>query len=126
MPSTASLSPALRAMAVSRAFAGASSWISPRHAWRFFLLGPMPDAGSTALVSRLFGIRDLVLALGLGHSDPAVRRAVLTAGVVVDSADVVATALALRSGAPRAGLLAAAAGAGTFIVIGATALAHSD
>lgn len=126
MSSKASLSPALRAMAVSRAFAGASSWISPRHAWRIFLLGPMPDAGSTGLVSRLFGIRDLVLALGLGHTDPAVRRAVLTAGVVVDSADVVASALALRRGAPRAGALAAVAGAGTFIAIGATALAQSD
>jgi hypothetical protein len=113
-------------MAVSRAFAGASSWISPRHAWRVFLLGPMPDAGSTGLISRLFGIRDLVLALGLTHSDPAVRRAVLTAGVVVDSADVVATVLALRTGAPRTTLLTVAAGAGTFIAIGATALAHSD
>lgn len=126
MSSTTSLPPALRAMAVLRAFAGASSWISPRHAWRVFLLGSMPDGGSTALISRLFGIRDLVLALGLGHSDPAVRRAVLTAGVVVDSADVAATALALRAGAPRTTLLSVAAGAGLFIAIGATALAQTD
>ncbi|KGI70018.1 hypothetical protein MJO55_24150 [Mycolicibacterium rufum] len=86
----------------------------------------MPDDGSTGLISRLFGIRDMVLALGLGHSDPAVRRAVLTAGVIVDSADVAATALALRAGAPRTTLLSVAAGAGLFIAIGATALAQTD
>lgn len=114
---------AATAMSVLRAFAGASSWISPRHAWQIFLLGRMPADGSTGLISRLFGVRDLLLALGLRHPDASVRRAVLQAGIVIDSADIAATALALRAGAPRTTLLSVAAGAGLFVGLGAAALA---
>ncbi|KKF02154.1 hypothetical protein [Mycolicibacterium obuense] len=117
---------ATTAMAVLRAFAGAFSWISPRHAWRTFLLGAMPADGSTGLISRLFGIRDLLLAAGLRHPDASVRRAVLGAGIVIDSADIAATALAVRAGAPRGTLLGVAAGAALFVAMGAVALAEGD
>lgn len=123
-PSTAHR--AMTAMAVLRAFAGALSWISPRHAWRTFLLGSMPADGSTGLISRLFGIRDVLLAAGLRHPDASVRRAVLQAGIVIDSADIAATALAVRSGAPRGTLLGVAAGAGLFVAMGAAALADTE
>ncbi len=106
-----------------RIFAGALSWVSPTASSRVFLLGRDPADGRTGLLARLFGIRDLALGLGLQHPSADVRKLVLQAGVAIDTADVAATLLAVRSGAPKSAVLGAAGGAALFVGIGLTALA---
>lgn len=117
--------PAVTAMSVARMFAGGISWASPTLSYKVFGLGPLPSGGSAGLVARLFGIRDLVLGAAVNHPDPTVRRAVLQAGVICDSFDVVASLLAVRAGAPKAVLVTATAGAAIFAAVGATALSNS-
>ncbi len=114
-------------MSASRAAVGAGTWLAPGPSWRTFGLGSLADAGPSAgIISRLFGARELALALGVRHPDPAVRRVVLQAGVAIDSIDVAASLIGLRNGAPRATLLGVAAGAATFVVLGAIALAEEE
>ena len=116
--SSAQKHPTTTAMSVIRMFAGGISWASPTAAWRVFGLGgTVPDA-SAGLVGRLFGIRDFVLGAAVNHPDPVVRKAVLQAGVVCDTADVVSSLIAVRAGAPKATLITATAGAASFVVLG--------
>ena len=117
--------PGASVMSVIRMFAGAISWASPALSSRVFGLGKIAPGGSPGLVARLFGIRDFVLGAAVHHPDPTVRKAVLQAGIVCDSADVVASLIAVRAGAPKATLLGATAGAGLFVVLGAAALNDS-
>ena len=95
--------PAATVMSVIRMFAGGFTWASP------------------ALSSRLFGLGP-VLGAALHHPDSSVRKAVLQAGIVCDSADVVASLIAVRAGAPKTTLLGATAGAGLFVALGLTAV----
>ena len=117
--------PAATVMSVIRMFAGGFTWASPALSSRLFGLGPVAPGGSPGLVARLFGIRDLVLGAALHHPDSSVRKAVLQAGIVCDSADVVASVIAVRAGAPKTTLLGATAGAGLFVALGLTALNNS-
>jgi hypothetical protein len=117
--------PATIAMSVIRMCAGGFTWASPAISSRLFGLGAIAPGGSPGLVARLFGIRDLVLGAAVHHPDPSVRRAVLQAGVICDSADVVASLIAVRAGAPKTALLGATAGAALFVGIGLTALSNS-
>lgn len=124
-PMTTDKHPAVLAMSVVRMFAGGISWASPSLSWRVFGLGTTPPDASSGLVGRLFGIRDAVLAAGVHHPDPAVKKAVLQAGLICDSFDVVASLIGVRNGAPKATLLTATAGAAAFVAIGAAALRDS-
>lgn len=76
-------------------------------------------------MARIFGVRDFGLGAVVHHPDPSVRKAVLQAGIVCDSADVVASLIAVRAGAPRTALLGATAGAGLFAALGLATLNNS-
>jgi hypothetical protein len=78
------------------------------------------------LVTRLFGVRELALAAGLRSPEPALRKAVLRTGLVVDGADIVASLIALRKGAPKWIWLTFVAGASTFIGLGIGGLAKEE
>ncbi|HNP11672.1 MAG TPA: hypothetical protein PKM33_00370 [Mycobacterium sp.] len=109
-------------ISVGRIFAGILSWASPTASSRVFLLGrPAPD-GRAGMMFRLFGIRDLALGLALQHPSADVRKVALQAGVAIDSADVLATLLAVRAGAPKSAILGAAGGAVLFVMLGLKAL----
>lgn len=110
------------AMSVLRGAVGAGTWLSPAASWRVFGLGHDGPDPSAAIIGRLFGVRDLALAVAVRHPDPAVRRAALQVGVAADGADVVASLLGLRAGAPRATLLGVGAGAALFVAMGLAAL----
>jgi len=125
LTTTAEKHPATTIMSVIRMFAGGFTWASPKLSSRLFGLGAIAPGGSPGLVARLFGIRDFVLGAAVHHPDPSVRKAVLQAGIVCDSADVVASLIAVRAGAPKTALLGATAGAGLFVAIGLTALNNS-
>lgn len=118
--------PATAVMSVARMFAGGVSWASPAAAWRVFGLGRTAPDASSGLVGRLFGIRDFVLGAAVHHPDPVVRKAVLQAGVICDSADIVSSLIAVRAGAPKATLITATAGAATFVVLGLIGLRDLD
>lgn len=119
---TSAQHPAATAMSAMRMFAGGISWAATGLSSRVFGLGKLPESASAGLVTRLFGVRDLVLGAALHYPEPAVRKAALQAGLVCDAADVAASLIALRAGAPKTTLLGATAGAGLFIVLGAMAL----
>ncbi|RUP06941.1 MAG: hypothetical protein EKK34_02405 [Mycobacterium sp.] len=114
--------PAATTMSAIRMFAGGISWAAPAVSSRLFGLGKLPEGASVGLVTRLFGVRDLVLGAALHYPEPAVHKAALQAGLVCDAADVAASLIALRAGAPKTTLLGATAGAGLFLVLGAMAL----
>lgn len=126
MTTTTEVGPGTALMSVLRMFAGGFTWASPALSSRLFGLGKIAPGGSPGLVARLFGVRDLVLGAGLHHPNPAVRKAVLQAGVACDSADIVASLIAVRAGAPKTTLLGATAGAALFVGLGAAALVNSD
>jgi hypothetical protein len=97
-----------RALGLARMAVGATAWLAPRQAARSFGLGEIAGEPAAALLSRLFGIRDLAVggALLVAEDHPARRRA-LEIGVVCDVADAAAALIALRSGMnARAALLA--------------------
>ena len=112
-------------MSVLRIFAGAISWASPGHASKLFGVGSAPPDARTGLLSRLFGVRDLALGLAVRHPNADVRRTALQAGVAIDSADIVASLIAVRAGAPRTSLLGVAAGAALFVGLGIAGLADT-
>lgn len=82
----------------------------------------MPDGGSTSVVTRLFGVRDLALAVGVAQPNPDVRRAALVTGLVLDSLDAVSGAIGVRGGAPKTALIGVSAGALLLVGLGAAAL----
>ncbi|MBJ7337615.1 hypothetical protein [Mycolicibacterium sp.] len=110
-------------ISIGRIFAGALSWASPALSSRVFLLGRAAPDGRAGLLARLFGVRDVALGLALQHPSADVRKVALQAGVVIDSADVLATLLAVRAGAPKSSLLGVAAGAALFVGLALGAMA---
>ena len=109
-----------------RALVGSLSWVSPSTSWKVFGLGPIGSDAHAPLITRLFGVRELALAAGLQSRDPAVRKAVLRTGLVVDGVDIVATLFALRKGAKKLIWLTFVAGASTFIGLGLRGLAEEE
>ena len=113
-------------LSVLRVLAGASSWLSPGGSWRMFGLGSMRGDPSAALITRLFGVRDIALGLSIRYPSADVRRAALMAGVAINSIDAVAGLLALRNGAPKATGPLVAGGAAFFAVLGVIALQQEE
>ena len=115
---------AASALSVLRTLVGVGTWASPARSWRTFGFGAADDVdASTALMGRLFGVRDLALGQAARNDDAHVRSAALRAGVLCDSVDVVASVLALRRGAPRATGVLVGGGAALFAALGVLALA---
>lgn len=99
----------IQQLVATRAAIGAGAWLMPRFSGRLF--GLDPDANPQAsYLGRLFGVRDVVLGVGLNSSSGADRQQWLRLGVVCDLADAAAGVLAGRSGAlpKRATLLVTA------------------
>lgn len=121
-----SLSRAGQALALGRALAGAGAWLAPATTWRLTGLGALPDPGSSVVVSRLFGVRDLALAWGVAQPDRRLRQQALRVGVVLDCVDTVSGLLGQRGGAPRASLIGVSAGAAALVGLGLVALRHEQ
>jgi hypothetical protein len=99
----------IQQLVATRAAIGAGAWLMPNFSGRLF--GLDPDANPQAsYLGRLFGVRDVVLGVGLSASSGAERRQWLRLGVACDLADAAAGVLAGRSGAlpKRATLLVTA------------------
>ncbi|HEY1590566.1 MAG TPA: hypothetical protein VGF81_02145 [Solirubrobacteraceae bacterium] len=99
----------IQQLVATRAAIGSGAWLMPRFSGRLF--GLDPDANPQApYLARLFGVRDVVLGVGLNSSSGAERQQWLRLGVACDLADAAAGVLAGRSGAlpKRATLLVTA------------------
>jgi hypothetical protein len=85
-------------LVATRTAIGAGAWLMPRFSGRLFGLDPDANPQSSYL-GRLFGVRDVVLGVGLSSSSGADRQQWLRLGVACDLADAAAGVLAGRSGA---------------------------
>jgi hypothetical protein len=111
---------------VLRALVGILSWVSPSASWKVFGVGAIGGQAEPRLITRLFGVRELALAAGLNSPEAEVRKAALRAGIVIDGADIAASLIALRKGAPKWIWMTFVAGASAFIGLGVAALAEEE
>jgi hypothetical protein len=88
---------AIRSLAGVRLAVGTSAWATPRLAGRTFGLDADANPQSPYL-ARLFGVRDVALAVGVLTTTGESRRHWLTLGMACDAADAVAGVLAGRGG----------------------------
>jgi len=103
---------------------GTLSWAAPSLSAKVF--GFDPDR-TEPIVTQLFGARECALAVATAASEGEVRRKVLALGIAIDTADAVASAIQIRRGAfSNQAKLLTAAGAVTFALWGAAALATED
>ena len=80
-----------------RSAIGAGTWLAPRIAGRLFGLDPAANE-QLPYLGRLFGARDLALAVGTSSSSGAERARWLRIGIACDLADALAGVLAGRRG----------------------------
>ena len=104
-------------LALARVVIGATAWVAPGTALKGALLDSRAPQGPYVL--RLFAAREIALGGITLLAPPSAKPALIKAGIAVDSADAVAGALAIKSGAVRpwvgavlAGVAAAAVAAG--------------
>ncbi len=74
---------------------GVGAWLTPRLAGRLFGLNPKANPQSPYL-ARLFGIRDVALAIGLNQSRGESRKLFIQLGILCDGADALAGIIAGR------------------------------
>ena len=116
----------VRNLAMLRLMVGVISYLAPNLGGKLFGLDTAGNPQAPYL-ARLFGIRDIALAIGTLQSAGESRRQWLQLGVVCDAADVGAAALGKKGGylsAPTAILVGGVAAAAT--AMGATALQAAD
>jgi hypothetical protein len=109
------------ALSFLRTAVGVGTWAAPRLSGATFGLGPALAPPDSALIGRLFAVRELALAQALRHPDAQVQRAALHAGLVVDTVDAAASLIAAARGGRSTGLVGVGAGALLFVAIGALA-----
>lgn len=87
----------VKTMAGLRLAVGVGAWVAPRTTGRLF--GLDADANPQMIfMARLFAVRDVALGIGLLASTGNARRLWWQTGVLCDTADAGAAALALRDG----------------------------
>jgi hypothetical protein len=116
----------VRNLAMLRLMVGIVSYLAPNLGGKLFGLDTRGNPQAPYL-ARLFGIRDIALAIGALQSAGESRRQWLQLGVLCDAADVGAAALGKRGGylpAPTAIVVGGVAAAAT--ALGASALQAPD
>lgn len=114
--------PVHTALCILRTAVGVGAWMAPGTSGAVFGLGPALAHPDSALMGRLFAVRDVALAQALRHPDAEVRRTALRVGLVIDGVDAVASGLAALQGGRRSGLVGVGCGALVFVAMGAAAL----
>jgi hypothetical protein len=109
-----------------RGTVGAGAWLTPRLSGRLF--GLDPDGNPQApYLARLFGARDVALAVGLSSSSGAQRAQWLRIGIACDLADAAAGVLAgSRGELPKLATVLVTATALGAAALGAAALQNLD
>jgi len=115
-----------KALTGLRLAVGAGAWLAPNATAKLF--GMDPDANPQAsYLGRLFGVRDVALAIWVGSCTGDARRLGWKVGVGCDLADAAAGVLAARGGTlPLSSAVMATATALAAAGLGAGALAADD
>lgn len=101
---------------------GAGAWLAPTLTGRLFGLDPAANP-QLAFMARLFGARDLALAVGSTTASKDARLLWFQVGLACDALDVGAACLARRSGSvSKATALLAGGTALTAVALGAAAM----
>jgi hypothetical protein len=87
----------IRNLAMLRLAVGVGAWLMPGVAGKLFGIDAAANPQAPYL-ARLFGVRDIALALGVLQSSGEARRQWLQLGVACDAADTAAAALGKRGG----------------------------
>jgi hypothetical protein len=113
---------AIQSLVGLRGAVGAGAWLTPRISGRLF--GLDPDGNPQApYLARLFGVRDVALAVGLKSSSGSERAQWLRLGIACDLADAAAGFLAGRRGElPKLATVLVTATALSAAALGAVAL----
>jgi hypothetical protein len=113
---------AIQTLVGLRGAVGAGAWLAPRLSGRAFGLDPAANPQAPYL-GRLFGVRDVALAVGLSSSSGSERAQWLRLGMACDLADAVAGLLAGRRGElPKLATVLVTATALSAAALGAAAL----
>ena len=115
-----------RLLNVSRALVGVAAFAGPGQVFRGAGIDERRNP-NLPFVTRMFGVRDLVLGAGALSTSGDERRRWLQATVVADVGDLVAAVIAGRSGhLPRHGAIMLGLTAGTGTALGIAALVTGD
>ena len=100
-------------LAVGRIVVGIGSWAAPRLVQRAFAIDPDANPGA-GYPMRLFGVRDLVIGLGVLNTSGAERKRWLQTGLACDLADIAAAGVSAKDGSlsPTSALVGGAAAVG--------------
>ena len=114
----------LKAFGGARVAVGALSWLAPTLSTRIFGLG---SDDRQAVITQLFGVRDLTLgALTATSSGPALAQ-VLRLGIAIDAADTVAALRQIRAGNMSThAVFGVGVGAALFATLGVVALSQEE
>lgn len=109
-----------RGLGIARLAIGLSAFGRPALARRSLGIAVPDTDGGT--VARMFGIRDVALALATLSSDPVVRNTGLRLGALADAGDAVAVVFGRRGGVTAFGATLIGGGATLFALAGLAAL----
>jgi hypothetical protein len=114
-----------RALGLIRICTGLGIWLDPLATGRMYGLSPDENAPAIYL-ARLFGIRDIALAILASHTEGRALRLVIKVGIAVDAFDVAASVIEARSGRipAKTGVLGGLS-AGTGVILGIASLRAS-
>ncbi len=104
---------------------GLFAWFNPSQTEELFGLAkdPTPATSERIVMSRLLGIRELVLGGALLVArHPEAKRLVLQMGIVSDSADAIAAAIGYKNGISTTGLIRTGGAACFGVLLGAYGL----
>ncbi len=111
------------ALGATRAAVGLGSWLVPDSTARLFGIDPVT---ANRFLTRLFGARELALAVALLAAPPGAVRAVAAAGAVIDTVDVIAGLDEARRGnLSTQAILLGAGGALVFAALGSSVACES-
>ena len=110
----------------ARMLVGTGAWFAPATSAAAFNLGAAGEDPHTALVIRLFGVRDLMLGATLLPTSPLPHQVALQAGIVADAADMAAAILHLARTRRRARGWGVLLGAAAFASAGILLLTAGD
>jgi hypothetical protein len=113
-------------LASLRATVGGAACLSPSLSGRLLGLSDVGDEPRSALLARMFGVRDVALAAAVAESRIMPRRRALQVGLACDLADVLSAAISRRRGLSLRGTVMMGGGAVVFAVLGLIALQHAD
>jgi hypothetical protein len=101
---------------------GGASWAFPEKTGRLF---GFTSTQESAYLARLFGVRDLALAVGVLTGSAESRKLWWRVGIVCDAADAAAGVIGLRSGAPKRAMIMSTLTAVNAVALGVGALLES-